>query len=185
MHTPHVGYAVKRLTAEEFEQTYLMRRVLETEVIRAMPPLSEELLTRLTELNREIGRAGDRADYTTVHQLNVEFHFLIFQTSGLGLVVDELRRVWTRSGVYRSAYLAYDHDARCRIVGEQFPFVGTELSFHGSFWGNHLDLVEALSLSEAGLVKHNVTKVKLEDINENLDALGHDDVVGRKVIVFG
>lgn len=122
---------MKRLTAEEFEQTHLMRRVLETEVIRAMPPLSEELLTRLTELNREIGRAGDRADYTTIHQLNVEFHFLIFQTSGLGLVVDELRRIWTLSGVYRSAYLAYDHDARCRTVGE------------------HDDMVEALRRNDA------------------------------------
>jgi propanol-preferring alcohol dehydrogenase len=41
-----------------------------------------------------------------------------------------------------------------------------------------------LSLAEAGRIKHNVTKVKLEDINENLEALGHGDVVGRQVIVF-
>jgi hypothetical protein len=34
------------------------------------------------------------------------------------------------------------------------------------------------------LIKHNVTKVKLEDINENLEALGHGDIVGRQVIVF-
>ncbi|MFK0109076.1 hypothetical protein [Streptomyces sp. NPDC091217] len=38
---------------------------------------------------------------------------------------------------------------------------------------------------EAGLVEHNVTEVALEDINENLDALGRGDVVGRQVIVFG
>ncbi len=50
--------------------------------------------------------------------------------------------------------------------------------------GNHLDLVEVLSLAEAGLVKHNVTKVRLEDIDENLEALGRGDVVGRQVIVF-
>ncbi|MFF4111896.1 hypothetical protein ACFY0P_00205 [Streptomyces sp. NPDC001714] len=53
-----------------------------------------------------------------------------------------------------------------------------------SFWGNHLDLVEVLSLAEAGLVRRNVTKVALEDIKENLDALGRGDVVGRQVIVF-
>jgi alcohol dehydrogenase, propanol-preferring len=48
----------------------------------------------------------------------------------------------------------------------------------------HLDLVEVLSLAEAGRVKHNVTTVKLEDINANLQALGRGDVVGRQVIVF-
>ncbi|WP_308015069.1 NAD(P)-dependent alcohol dehydrogenase [Nocardia coffeae] len=71
-----------------------------------------------------------------------------------------------------------------RVEHRQFPFVGTELSYLGSFWGNHLDLVEVLSLAEAGLVKHNVTKVQLDDINENLEALGRGDVVGRRVIVF-
>jgi hypothetical protein len=33
-----------------------------------------------------------------------------------------------------------------RVEYRQFPFVGTELSYLGSFWGNHLDLVELLSL---------------------------------------
>jgi len=70
------------------------------------------------------------------------------------------------------------------VEHRQFPFVGTELSYLGSFWGNQLDLVEVLSLAEAGLIKHNVTKVKLEDINENLEALARGDVVGRQVIVF-
>ncbi|SDS18480.1 NAD(P)-dependent alcohol dehydrogenase [Actinopolymorpha singaporensis] len=71
-----------------------------------------------------------------------------------------------------------------RVEHRQFPFVGTELSYFGSFWGNHLDLVEVLSLAEAGLIKHNVTKVKLEDINKNLQALGRGEVSGRQVIVF-
>ena len=71
-----------------------------------------------------------------------------------------------------------------RVEHRQFPFVGTELSYLGSFWGNHLDLVEVLSLAEAGRIKHNVTKVELEDINENLEALGRGEVVGRQVIVF-
>jgi D-arabinose 1-dehydrogenase-like Zn-dependent alcohol dehydrogenase len=71
-----------------------------------------------------------------------------------------------------------------RVEHRQFPFVGMELSYLGSFWGNHLDLVEVLSLAEAGLVKHNVTKVRLEDVNQNLESLGRGDVVGRQVIVF-
>ncbi len=71
-----------------------------------------------------------------------------------------------------------------RVQHRQFPFVGTEQSYLGSFWGNQLDLAAVLSLAEAGLVKHNVTKVELDDVNENLQALGRGDVVGRQVIVF-
>ncbi|MGW3245200.1 NAD(P)-dependent alcohol dehydrogenase [Streptomyces sp. NPDC001070] len=71
-----------------------------------------------------------------------------------------------------------------RVEHRLFPFVGTELSYFGSFWGNHMDLVEVLSLADAGLIKHNVTKVKLEDINETLEALGRGEIVGRQVIVF-
>ncbi|WP_329457673.1 NAD(P)-dependent alcohol dehydrogenase [Streptomyces sp. NBC_01497] len=71
-----------------------------------------------------------------------------------------------------------------RVEHNQFPFVGTELTYFGSFWGNHMDLVEALSLAEAGLIKHNVSTVRLDDINENLQALGRGDIVGRQVIVF-
>ncbi|MFE4461363.1 hypothetical protein ACFROC_28755 [Nocardia tengchongensis] len=41
-----------------------------------------------------------------------------------------------------------------------------------------------LLLAEAGLIRHNVTKVKLEDINENLQALGRGEIVGRQVLVF-
>ncbi|HUN38346.1 MAG TPA: alcohol dehydrogenase catalytic domain-containing protein [Trebonia sp.] len=61
---------------------------------------------------------------------------------------------------------------------------GAELTYMGSFWGNYLDLAEVLSLAEAGLVKHDVTKIRLEDINEKVEALGRGDVVGRQVIVF-
>jgi propanol-preferring alcohol dehydrogenase len=34
------------------------------------------------------------------------------------------------------------------------------------------------------LIKHTSNPVKLEDINENLEALGRGDVVGRSVIIY-
>ncbi|NJC63151.1 NAD(P)-dependent alcohol dehydrogenase [Planosporangium flavigriseum] len=71
-----------------------------------------------------------------------------------------------------------------RVEHRLFPFVGTELSYFGSFWSNHNDLVEVLALANAGQIKHNVTKVRLEDVNENLETLGRGGVVGRQVIVF-
>jgi propanol-preferring alcohol dehydrogenase len=65
-----------------------------------------------------------------------------------------------------------------------FPMVNGELSYFGSFWGNHNDLQEVLALASEGLINHHVVPVKLDDVNENLDALGRGDIVGRAVIVF-
>lgn len=71
-----------------------------------------------------------------------------------------------------------------RVELPLFPFVSGEKSYFGSFWGNHNDLQEVLTLAGQGLIKHNVVTVKLDDVNENLDALGRGDIVGRAVIVF-
>ncbi|MDH6245440.1 alcohol dehydrogenase [Mycobacterium sp. OTB74] len=67
-----------------------------------------------------------------------------------------------------------------------FPWVSSEKSYFGSFWGNHNDLTEVLSLAAAaaGQIKHMVTTVPLDDINDTLKALGRGDVVGRAVVVF-
>lgn len=62
--------------------------------------------------------------------------------------------------------------------------VGTELSYFGSFWGNYNDLTEVLALAAAGQIKHTITTVSLEDINDKLEALASGDVVGRQVVVF-
>ncbi|KAB1937683.1 NAD(P)-dependent alcohol dehydrogenase [Micromonospora sp. ALFpr18c] len=62
--------------------------------------------------------------------------------------------------------------------------VGGELQFLGSFWGNYNDLTEVLALAAAGRIEHTVTAVRLDEINENLQALGRGDVVGRRVVVF-
>lgn len=75
------------------------------------------------------------------------------------------------------------------LMGQQvdlplFPFVSGEKSYFGSFWGNHNDLTEVLSLAAGGLIKHTITRVKLNDINDTLQALGRGDIVGRAVIVF-
>lgn len=65
-----------------------------------------------------------------------------------------------------------------------FPFVSGERAYYGSFWGNHNDLQEVLTLASEGKIKHNVVPVKLDDVNDNLEALGRGDIVGRAVIVF-
>lgn len=71
-----------------------------------------------------------------------------------------------------------------KVVLPLLPFTNGEKSYFGSFWGNYDDLSEVLSLAGQGLIKHNVVPVKLDDVNDNLEALGRGDIVGRAVIVF-
>jgi propanol-preferring alcohol dehydrogenase len=65
-----------------------------------------------------------------------------------------------------------------------FPFVSGEKSYFGFVWGNHNDLTEVLCLAANGLIKHTITTVVLDDINDTLTALGRGDIVGRVVVVF-
>lgn len=65
-----------------------------------------------------------------------------------------------------------------------FPFVAREFSYHGSFWGNIVDLSEVVELARKGMVKHEVSIVPLEAVNESLDKLREGDFLGRAVITF-
>jgi propanol-preferring alcohol dehydrogenase len=75
------------------------------------------------------------------------------------------------------------------LVGNQidlplFPFVHREFSYFGSFWGNYNDLSEVVALAQEGKIRHSVKRVKFEDINAEMDALGRGETIGRAVIVF-
>lgn len=121
-HERNVGYTVKRLTSSELEQTYLMRRVLETEVIRALPQPSDELLDELASLNEQMQEAGERGDVLELRRLNIRFHFAIFEASGYDLVIRELHRIWSMTDAYRSFYL-YEPSARTRVVDEHAQLI--------------------------------------------------------------
>jgi propanol-preferring alcohol dehydrogenase len=71
-----------------------------------------------------------------------------------------------------------------RINIPLFPFVAREFTYHGSFWGNYNDLSEVIALAQQGKLKHNLTVVRFEDINENLELLRAGDIVGRAVMTF-
>lgn len=65
-----------------------------------------------------------------------------------------------------------------------FPLVSREYTYYGSFWGNFNDLTEVLALAVAGQIKDAVTRVRFEEVNETLDAIGRGDIIGRAVIVY-
>lgn len=116
-HERNVGYTVKRLTAAELDQTYLMRRALEAELIRVLPEFTDDHIQELTALNDAMADAAATGDVLAMRRLNHEFHFSIMRAAGMDLVLHELARIWSMSEAYRSLYL-FEQASRDRVVAE-------------------------------------------------------------------
>jgi DNA-binding GntR family transcriptional regulator len=110
------GFVVTRLSSTELAQFYLMRRLLETELLRRVESVPAGELDRLTELNDGIAELVDSPS-RAIRALNHEFHFRIFRLAGLDHVVAEVGRLWDRTTPYRTVY-STDRAARGRIVEE-------------------------------------------------------------------
>lgn len=116
-HRPNVGYTVTRLSAEELQQSNLMRAALESTVLRRIPQLSDAQLFELGELNERIEAAAEATDVLRMTELNHDFHFVIFRSSRLDLIVDEIERIWKMTEPYGSVHL-YDQATRRLLVRE-------------------------------------------------------------------
>jgi DNA-binding GntR family transcriptional regulator len=114
--SPTGGFVVVRLSAEELSQIYLMRRLLETELLSRIDSATEPDLATLNALN---ARMADLIDKPTreLASLNEQFHFEMFALAGLRHVLVEVQRLWHRTAPYRLVYSA-ERAARERIVGE-------------------------------------------------------------------
>ncbi|MFF2720406.1 GntR family transcriptional regulator [Streptomyces sp. NPDC058011] len=122
VHEHHVGFAVARLGRAEFDQVYLMRRLLETEVIRSLPRPSAAQLAEIRAVAEEIERAAEDLDLALMRTLNSQFHLAIFGLSDLNLVVGEIARIWTWALPYHAVYL-HDEAGRKRILAEHREMV--------------------------------------------------------------
>ena len=113
---PAGGFVVVRLSSAELSQIYLMRRLLETELLRRIDTVTDADLAELTGLNARMAALVDEPT-RELRVLNERFHFAMFALSGLTHVVTEVRRLWDRTAPYRLVYSA-EHAARARIVAE-------------------------------------------------------------------
>ena len=81
------------------------------------------------------------------------------------------------------------HYADVGFIGDRinvplFPRVSGEQTFHGSFWGNNADLAEVMALAAEGRIQHTIKTIGFEEVNEYLDLMRNNDVVGRAVVKF-
>jgi propanol-preferring alcohol dehydrogenase len=81
------------------------------------------------------------------------------------------------------------HYADVGLVGDRidiplFPRISKEQTFHGSFWGNYIDLSEVMALAAQGRIRHTITTIRFEQLNEYIDLVRTGEVVGRAVMKF-
>lgn len=81
------------------------------------------------------------------------------------------------------------HYADVGFIGDRinvplFPRVHGEQTFHGSFWGNNADLIEVMALAAEGKIQHTIKTISFNDINEYIDLLRDNKIIGRAVVTF-
>jgi DNA-binding GntR family transcriptional regulator len=117
IHEPNRGYFVASLEAAALEQIYVMRRLLETEVLRRIEWPDKRELQDIRAINTQLFQAFKRGALSDAVVLNRQFHFAVFALAGLPYMVNEIERLWHQSEQYRALYLA-DAAARRRVFEE-------------------------------------------------------------------
>ena len=116
-HAANRGYFVTRLSADELRQVYLMRRLLETEVLQTVGQPAGPMLGELERLNDEVREAAAAQALAKMLRANQRFHDALFALSPLQLVVAHVRRLWNLSQPYQATYL-WLPETQDRVVAE-------------------------------------------------------------------
>lgn len=138
-----VGYAVARFRSEELGEIYLMRSLLERELLKNIDMNTVDTAV-LDSLNDALAELDDTDSSLWEHKrLNREFHFTLFRLAGMPTVLTEVERLWNLSEFYRSLN-AYEPDHRRQIVDEHRRIIAAIKS------GNRDLLLSQIDVHRAG-----------------------------------
>ncbi|MDL5156104.1 GntR family transcriptional regulator [Actinomycetospora termitidis] len=101
VHRPNTGYTVARFSSEDLDEIYLMRRLLETEVVRTVD-LAEVDVAEFEKLNAALTELSIDEQREEFDHANERFHFRLFEYSPMLRVREEIARLWRLSTFYRS-----------------------------------------------------------------------------------
>ena len=100
--TPQKDAVVRRLSADEFRERFLMMSALEALCVReARDRITPEILWRLRALQKEMMAGRDAGDTPRALAADSAFHRLLWEASGLREVVQTLQNIWDRGEYYR------------------------------------------------------------------------------------
>lgn len=100
-HDHNRGYFVIRFGADEMAQIYVMRRLLETELLRSLVDPAPKALAALRQVGEAAMRAKMGDDFEAWNQLEHDFHSQLYALSSMNLVRAEFERLWLLSNIYR------------------------------------------------------------------------------------
>jgi DNA-binding GntR family transcriptional regulator len=92
-----IGYFVRPLTVDEFEQLYDIRPILDPEALRLAGLPSRECMEKLQDLNDAIGRARDS---DTIINLDDEFHMELIAACPNQVLIELIRQIVQRTRRY-------------------------------------------------------------------------------------
>ena len=102
---PHRGYFVTRLSTDDLLEVYRLREILETEALEhAVPMLTAEDCDALGDLLVTVDQAIRMDDVRAISETNRQFHFALFEFSGMPRLVRLIRQLWDATEAYRSVY---------------------------------------------------------------------------------
>lgn len=100
--TSHRDVVVRRLSADEFRERFLLLAALEALCIReARDRITPEILGRLRALQKEMAASRGARDVARAMAADGEFHRLLWGASRLREVVQILNNIWDRDEYYR------------------------------------------------------------------------------------
>lgn len=105
VHRPNTGFTVARFSGEDLVEIYVMRRLLEAELMRSLD-LAELSVAELTEINDRLSALDPSDEPDEYMRVNREFHFYFFDRSPLKLIRDEVDRLWYKSTFYHAIFLS-------------------------------------------------------------------------------
>ncbi|HEX3542363.1 MAG TPA: GntR family transcriptional regulator [Acidimicrobiales bacterium] len=116
IHRPNSGYYVRRLSEAELTELYLMRDLLESEVLGRVGAVAPADVDALVALNLEAEAAVAAGDLHRTIESNRSFHFALLELGGSPIILDEIRRLWSMSESYRVFHFVGDTHQAGTIV---------------------------------------------------------------------
>jgi len=109
--TPNRGARVTGISRADMEDLYRVRILLETQAVRASPPVSDEEFKHLSNVLDQLKAASDDHDDTRFIRLHRQYHFGIYgriDSQWLPTLIDLL---WKHTERYQRLSLPFRHDA--------------------------------------------------------------------------
>jgi DNA-binding GntR family transcriptional regulator len=116
-HEPHRGARVPVLDRHEVDVVYRMRERLEPLALaESMPHLTQDVLDRLEEVQRQIESDTDLSGFLT---LDREFHLLTYTGCAIDELTGMVTRLWNTTQHYRRAFVSLSGPERMWVVNAE------------------------------------------------------------------